>query len=138
MPELLSPAGNYEKMVAAIRFGADAVYLAGPGFGMRAAAGNFTLEELGRAVAYAHARGVRVYLTVNTMPREWEYPALRDYFAALAPIGVDALIIADIGVLFLAREMLPGCELHMSTQANSVMVYAASLVIRVPVVCAAK
>lgn len=119
-PELLSPAGNFEKMRAAILYGADAVYLSGKIFGMRAAADNFTLEELKTAVEYAHERGVRVYLTVNTMPREHEYDELRKYFAELAGISIDALIIADIGVMMLAREMLPGVEIHVSTQANSV------------------
>ena len=95
-PELLSPAGNFEKMRAAIRYGADAVYLAGRHFGMRSAAGNFSEEELRDAVAYAHARGVRVYLTVNTMPREDEYPALRAYFERIAEFGIDALIVADL------------------------------------------
>ena len=119
-PEILSPAGNFEKMKSAILYGADAVYLAGRIFGMRAAADNFSLEELDEAVKYAHERGVRVYLTVNTMPREHEYPKLREYFASLKNIDIDALIIADIGVLSIAREMLPDIEIHISTQANTV------------------
>ena len=82
-PEILSPAGNFEKMKSAILYGADAVYLAGQIFGMRAAADNFSLAELAEAVEYAHERGVRVYLTVNTMPRENEYPLLREYFERL-------------------------------------------------------
>ena len=121
--ELLSPAGNFEKMKAAILYGADAVYLAGRSFGMRAAADNFSLEELSEAVTYAHERGVRVYLTVNTMPREYEYESLKEYFRALAGIKPDALIIGDIGVLALAREMLPEIELHVSTQASAVSSY---------------
>lgn len=120
MPELLSPAGNMEKMIAAIRYGADAVYLAGKTFGMRSAADNFTLEELGEAVAYAHERGVKVYLTVNTMPREHQYAQLETYFGAIRDFGIDALIIADLGVLALAREMLPNIQLHISTQASTV------------------
>ena len=119
-PELLSPAGNFEKMRAAILYGADAVYLSGKIFGMRAAADNFTVEELKEAVEYAHERGVKVYLTVNTMPREYEYAALEEYFAAIKDIPLDALIVADVGVMTLAKEMLPGVELHISTQANSV------------------
>ena len=119
-PELLSPAGNFEKMRAAILYGADAVYLAGEIFGMRAAADNFTLDEMREAVAYAHERGVKVYLTVNTMPRENEYPLLVKYFESLKDIPLDALIIADLGVLTLAKEMLPEKELHISTQASSV------------------
>lgn len=124
-PEILSPAGNFEKMKAAILYGADAVYLAGVAFGMRAAADNFTLDELKVACEYAHERGVKVYLTVNTMPREHQYPELKRYFGELKNIAVDALIIADIGVLTLAREMLPEIELHISTQANSVSSAAA-------------
>ena len=119
-PEILSPAGNFEKMRAAILYGADAVYLAGSRFGMRAAADNFSVEELREAVSYAHERGVKVYLTLNTMPREDEYPALREYLTELADIPIDAMIIADVGVLFLVREMLPNMEIHISTQANAV------------------
>ncbi|MBR2612173.1 MAG: U32 family peptidase [Clostridia bacterium] len=119
-PEILSPAGNFEKMKSAILYGADAVYLAGQIFGMRAAADNFSLEELAEAVAYAHERNVKVYLTVNTMPREYEYPALREYLLAIRNIPVDALIVADIGVIMLVRELLPQMEIHISTQANAV------------------
>ncbi len=118
-PEILSPAGNFEKMRAAIRYGADAVYLAGHIFGMRAAADNFSVEELDEAVKYAHARGVRVYLTLNTMPREYEYPQLRKYLTELSHIDIDAMIIADVGVLMLVKEMLPDMEIHISTQANA-------------------
>ena len=119
-PELLSPAGNFEKMKSAILYGADAVYLSGRIFGMRAAADNFDIPELKDAVAYAHERGVKVYLTVNTMPREYEYEDLRKYFTDLKDIPVDALIIADIGVLMLAKEIIPEKEIHISTQANAV------------------
>ncbi len=118
-PEILSPAGNFEKMKAAILYGADAVYLAGNMFGMRAAADNFTVSELYEAVKYAHERGVKVYLTVNTMPREYEYETLKKYFADIKDAQIDALIIADIGVLMLAREMLPDTDIHISTQANA-------------------
>ena len=119
-PELLSPAGNFEKMRSAILYGADAVYLAGKIFGMRAAADNFTVEELAEAVKYAHERGVKVYLTLNTMPREYEYEALKNYVSSLEGIGLDALIIGDIGVMMLVKELLPDMEIHISTQANSV------------------
>ncbi len=119
-PELLSPAGNFEKMRAAILYGADAVYLSGKIFGMRAAADNFTVEELRLAVEYAHTRGVKVYLTVNTMPREDQYAELEEYFRALSDIKIDALIIADIGVMMTAKRLLPDVEIHISTQANSV------------------
>ena len=119
-PELLAPAGNFEKMKSAILYGADAVYLAGEIFGMRAAADNFSIDELSEAVKYAHERGVKVYLTLNTMPREYEYNLLKDYLANLAGIGLDAMIIADIGVLMLVKELLPNMEIHISTQANAV------------------
>ena len=118
-PEILSPAGNFEKMRAAILYGADAVYLAGQIFGMRAAADNFSIEELEEAVEYAHERGVKVYLTLNTMPREYEYDLLRKYLSDLSHINIDAMIIADIGVLMLVKEMLPNMEIHISTQANA-------------------
>ena len=119
-PELLSPAGNFEKMRSAILYGANAVYLAGEIFGMRAAADNFSIDELREAVKYAHERGVKVYLTLNTMPREYEYKLLRGYLSDLADIGLDAMIIADIGVLMLVKELLPNMEIHISTQANAV------------------
>ena len=120
MPELLSPAGNIEKLKAAIRFGADAVYMSGPLFGMRAASAEMKREELAEAVSYAHAHGVRAYMTVNTMPREDEYEALREYLLFLGEVKPDALIVADIGVLSLCRTLVPHIALHMSTQANAV------------------
>ena len=120
IPELLSPAGNLEKLKAAILYGADAVYLAGDAFGMRAAADNFTLEELSAAIDYAHARGVKVYLAVNTMPREYDYLRLSDYLSEVAKIAPDALIVADVGVISLVKRMMPDMEIHISTQANAV------------------
>lgn len=119
-PEILSPAGNFEKMKAAILYGADAVYLSGKIFGMRAAADNFSVPELREAVEYAHARNTKVYLTLNTMPREYEYPELEGYLSELSDIPIDAMIIADVGVLMLVKRMLPDMEIHISTQANSV------------------
>ena len=119
-PELLSPAGNFEKMKAAIAYGADAVYLAGRRFGMRSAADNFDSEELWAAITYAHERGVRVYLTVNTMPHTDEYPALREFLSSLRGSGLDACIVADLGVLMLVKEILPEVEIHISTQAGIV------------------
>lgn len=120
IPELLSPAGNFEKMKAALRFGADAVYLAGNCFGMRSAADNFTNDELREAVAYAHERGKKVYLTVNTMPRGYEYPRLREYLTDLRDCPFDAMIVADLGVFATIREILPDMEIHISTQASAV------------------
>ena len=119
-PELLSPAGDFEKLRAAVRYGADAVYLAGEAFGMRAASQNFSNEELRQAVQYTHARGVKLYVTVNVMPRTAEYEALRPYLAFLAEIGVDAVIVSDIGVLMLVKEVAPSLEIHISTQASAV------------------
>ncbi|MBQ4556151.1 MAG: U32 family peptidase [Clostridia bacterium] len=119
-PELLAPAGNFEKLKAAVLYGADAVYLAGNAFGMRAAADNFTNDEIVAAAEYAHACGVKVYVTVNTMPRTNEYEALEEYVSFLATSGVDALIISDLGVLALVKCVAPKMEIHISTQASSV------------------
>ena len=120
MPELLSPAGNFEKLKAAILYGADAVYCAGQMFGMRAAADNFTVEELYEAAAYVHARGKKLYLTVNTMPHVQEYPALRKFLGDIKDAGIDAMIVADLGVLTTVREILPDMEIHISTQTSIV------------------
>ncbi|MEE0969539.1 MAG: U32 family peptidase [Clostridia bacterium] len=120
MPELLSPAGNFEKMKAALLYGADAVYLAGNLFGMRSAADNFSDDELERAAEYVHARGKKIYLTVNTMPRGYEYPVLEEYLRRIADYGIDAMIIADLGVLNTVKRILPDMEIHISTQASAV------------------
>ncbi len=119
-PELLSPAGDMERLQMALRYGADAVYLAGTQFGMRGGVENFTLDELSEAVRLCHAAGVRVHVTVNTLPRMDELPALPDYLRHLEAIGVDALIIADMGVLRLAKRWAPTPEKHISTQAGIV------------------
>lgn len=124
-PELLSPAGNYEKMTAALEYGADAVYLAGRAFGMRSAADNFSGEELYAAVDAAHEKGKKVYLTVNTMPHEDEYPALREYLTALRGCAIDAMIVADLGTIATVKEILPDMEIHISTQASIVSSAAA-------------
>ena len=119
-PELLSPAGNPEKLKAAVMYGADAVYLSGKMFGMRAASGNFTNEELEWAVKYCHERGVKVYITLNVMPRTAEYPALTKYVTFLRDLGADAVIVGDLGVFSLVREVAPDLEIHISTQASAV------------------
>ena len=119
-PELLCPAGDFERLQTAVRYGADAVYIGATQFGMRAAPANFTLEQLAQAAAYAHERGVKLHLTVNTLPRCDETPALPDFLAQIGQTGVDALIIADLGVLTLARRLLPDMELHASTQTGIV------------------
>ena len=125
MPELLSPAGNFEKLKAAILYGADAVYLAGNCFGMRSAADNFTDDELFEAAEYVHERGKKLYLTVNTMPHGYEYPRLRAFLEKIKDAGIDAFIVADLGVLSVLREIIPNAEIHISTQASIVSAEAA-------------
>ena len=116
--ELLSPAGDMERLKMAINYGADSVYLAGTAFGMRAFAGNFSPEELPIAVKYAHDRGVSVHVTVNTMPRNEEIAALPAYLEQLQDAGVDALILADLGAFTLAGKYAPKCARHISTQQS--------------------
>ena len=117
-PELLAPAGDMERLRLAVLYGADAVYLAGTSFGMRSFAGNFTDEELPVAVAYAHSHGVRVHATVNTMPRCDEIVHLPAHLERLNDAGVDALIMADLGVFQMAAKYAPNCERHVSTQVS--------------------
>ena len=117
-PELLSPAGDMTRLKMAVAYGADAVYLAGREFGMRAFAGNFPLSELQAAVDYAHRHGVRVHCTVNTMPRNDEVERLPAYLETLDGYGVDALILADFGAFRLAQRYAPHCARHISTQAG--------------------
>ena len=117
-PELLSPAGDMEKLKMAVLYGADAVYLAGTAFGMRPFAGNYTDEELPAAVRFAHDHGVRVHCTVNTMPRNDEVTQLPAHLERLQDAGVDALIVADLGAFTLAGKYAPRCQRHISTQAS--------------------
>ena len=124
-PELLSPAGDMEKLKMAVAYGADAVYLAGTSFGMRSFAGNFTDDELAAAVRYAHDHGVKTHVTVNTMPRSTEVDALPAHLERLDAAGVDALIIADLGAFAMAGKYAPHCERHISTQ-QSIANYAAA------------
>ena len=116
--ELLSPAGDMERLKMAVLYGADAVYLAGTDFGMRAFAGNFTPEELPQAVKFAHDHGVKAHVTVNIMPRNDEIAQLPDYLSRLDDAGVDALIVADLGAFTLAKKYAPHCDLHVSTQQS--------------------
>ena len=116
--ELLSPAGDMERLKMSVLYGADAVYLAGTSFGMRSFAGNFTPEELPVAVKYAHDHGVKVHVTVNTMPRNDEVKDLPAYLEQLEDAGVDALIVADLGAFTLAGKYAPRCERHISTQQS--------------------
>lgn len=124
-PELLSPAGDWERLVAAVDYGADAVYLAGKSFGMRAAPQNFSEEEIKKAVEFCHGRGVRVYVTCNTLPRNDELEQIVPFLRHCQKVGVDAFIISDLGVLALAREHAPHVQRHVSTQTGIVN-YAAA------------
>lgn len=117
-PELLAPAGDMERLEMAVRYGADAVYLAGQSYGMRAFAGNFTDEELRTAVALAHSHGVKVHCTINTMPRCDEVEGLPAHLELLNDAGVDAVIVADLGAFTLAGKYAPRCARHISTQAS--------------------
>ena len=119
-PEILAPAGDMERLQAALDFGADAVYLSRKAFGMRAAAPNFTAEQLKEAVALAHAKGVKVYLTCNTLPRNDSLPDFPQYVEEAVAANVDAMIVADLGLLRLLRKLAPQMELHMSTQTGIV------------------
>ena len=116
IPELLSPAGNYEKLEFAVRYGADAVYLAGNNFGMRAAADNFDFESMKKAVEYAHKRNVKVYVTVNTMPRNKDISCLPEYLMNLSEVSPDGVIVADLGVFSTVKKYLPQTDIHISTQ----------------------
>ena len=118
--ELLAPAGDMERLEMAVAYGADAVYLAGTAFGMRSFAGNFTPEELKRAVALCHKKGVRVHVTCNTMPRNDEVARLPEWLTYLDQVGVDAVILADVGVMALAGKYAPHVQRHISTQASIV------------------
>ena len=116
--ELLSPAGDMERLKMAVLYGADAVYLAGTDFGMRSFAGNFSPEELPKAVDFAHSHGVKVHVTVNTMPRNDEICRLPAHLEMLQSAGVDALIVADMGAFSLAGKYAPKCDRHISTQQS--------------------
>lgn len=117
-PELLAPAGDFERLAAAVEYGADAVYLGSDRFGMRTAAASFGGDSLREACDYAHSKGVKVYLTCNTVPRNNELQALPAFFEYAAQSGVDAFIITDIGVMGIAQKYAPSVEIHISTQAG--------------------
>ena len=116
-PELLAPAGDFEKLQIAIAYGADAVYVGGKQFSLRANAKNFDLDELCEAIKYAHCHNVRVYVGVNIFAHNDDFAGLREYLTNLRDIGADAVIVADLGVLSVARQ-IEGLEIHISTQAN--------------------
>lgn len=117
--ELLIPAGSLEVLKVAVDYGADAVYIGGEAFGLRAKAHNFTIEEMKKAVSYCHEKGVKLYVTANIFAHNDDLEGIRTYFEQLKPVGVDALIISDPAVFMLAKEILPEVELHVSTQANN-------------------
>ena len=119
IPEILAPAGDKERLVTAIEYGADAVYLGSDCFGMRTAAASFGGDALKEACDYAHARGVKVYLTCNTVPRNNEIALLPSFLDYAKDCGIDALIVTDIGVLEIIKKQLPDMEIHISTQANN-------------------
>ncbi|WP_373898527.1 peptidase U32 family protein [Haloimpatiens sp. FM7315] len=119
-PEILAPAGNIEKLKAAIDFGADAVYLGGSKLNLRAFADNFDNEDLKSGIEYAHKKGKRVYVTLNVFPHNEDLNGLEEYLKELYKIGVDAIIVSDPGIIMTAREVVPNLEIHLSTQANNV------------------
>ena len=126
-PELLIPAGSLEVLKTAVNFGADAVYIGGEAFGLRAKAKNFSPEDMAEGIAYAHDRGVKVYVTANILAHNGDLEAASDYFMELKhlktkdgrPVPPDALIISDPGLFMIAKRVCPEIELHISTQANS-------------------
>ncbi len=118
-PELLIPAGSLDVLKTAVIYGADAVYLGGEAFGLRAKAKNFTNEEIKEGIAFAHERGVKVYITANILAHNRDLAGVEEYFEELKDIQPDALIISDPGVFAIARRVLPQMELHISTQANN-------------------
>lgn len=122
--ELLAPAGSYEKLITALRFGADAVYVGGKQFSLRTFADNFTDEELRSAVEYTHRLGKKIYITSNIFAKNADFERLATYFRFLQEIEVDALIISDPGVIYLAKSVAPHLPIHLSTQANTVNKYA--------------
>lgn len=120
IPELLAPAGNMEKLKVAFRYGADAVYIGGTSYGLRAFAGNFELDEINEAVQYAHSLKKKVYVTVNIFPHNEDLIGLDKYLERLYSFGTDAIIVSDPGVFQIAKEVVPNLEIHLSTQSNNV------------------
>lgn len=117
--ELLMPAGSLDTLKVAVSYGADAVYLGGQQFGLRAKADNFSIEEMKQGIAYAHKRNVKVYVTVNIFAHNYDIEGIRSYFNEIKDIGIDAVLVSDPGIFMLAKEVMPDMELHISTQANN-------------------
>ena len=122
--ELLAPAGNFSKLKTAIYYGADAVYIGGKNFSLRALSDNFTDDEIADAVIYAHARNVKIYVTVNIFARNNDFEKAAAYFRFLYNAGVDAVLITDMGLIDLCKEVAPGLSIHLSTQANTLNKYS--------------
>ena len=118
-PELLIPASSLEVLKTAVIFGADAVYIGGEAFGLRAKAKNFSMEDMKKGIAFAHEHDVKVYVTANILAHNEDLPGVRKYFEELKEIKPDALIIADPGVFEIAKEVCPEIERHIRTQANN-------------------
>ncbi len=119
-PELLAPAGNLDKLKIAFIYGADAVYIGGEEFSLRAAADNFSMEEIREGVEFAHERGKKVYLTANIIPHNEDIGEYGDFLAKAVKTGIDAIIVSDLGLFSITREIAPDLEIHISTQANNV------------------
>lgn len=117
--ELLAPAGNLYKLKIAVKYGADAVYIGGEEFSLRAAADNFTREEMREGIEYAHRYGKKVYVTANIVARDSDFPAMREYFKEIYSLEADAVIISDLGAFSVCREEAPELDIHISTQANN-------------------
>ena len=126
-PELLAPAGTLEKLKFAVHYGADAVYIAGKNYGLRAFAGNFDHDQMAEGIAFAHERKVKVYVTVNVFAHNPDLEGMEDYLKELLELGVDAIIVSDPGVIRIARQKVPDLPVHISTQANTTNWSAAQL-----------
>lgn len=117
--ELLAPAGDYEKLVIAVLYGADAVYIGGEEYGLRAKAKNFDIETMKKGIDFAHSHGVKVYVTANIYAHNDDFNGMAEYFKKIYSIGADALLVSDLGVFSVAKEAVPDMEIHISTQANN-------------------
>lgn len=119
-PELLAPAGNLEKLKIAIKYGADAVYIGGEEFSLRVAADNFTVDEIAEGVKFAHERGKKVYLTANVIPHNSDIDDYAEFLSSVKGTGIDAVILSDLGMFGITREIAPDLDIHVSTQSNNV------------------
>ncbi|MGN0181102.1 MAG: peptidase U32 family protein, partial [Candidatus Ornithomonoglobus sp.] len=118
-PELLAPGGSLEKLKTAVDYGADAVYIGGDAFSLRVAAENFSAEDMKEGLKYAHDRGRKVYLTANIIPHNCDIEQFEGFIKEIRPLGFDAVLIADLGMFGMMRELAPEIPIHVSTQANN-------------------